>query len=188
MMAFEALSSAWGAGVWGNMALQAAGWIVALSWVLLLYFLITLPMRRQERALIFVHILEAGLHRGRAPEETAVGLSDSGTRSLGRLLHRVADHLDQGMSLAGALRKVPWFLPPQVTEMLAAGETIGQPGAVLPACRKTLTDAASRVRGALHYLVLMGFGLVFVSGGIVLPVLAVFIVPKFIQMAESMGV
>ena len=49
----------------------------------LIYFLLTLPLRRNERARLFLDLLELGLNEGRRPEAAIVGAAASRARSLG---------------------------------------------------------------------------------------------------------
>jgi type IV pilus assembly protein PilC len=151
----------------------------------LIYFLLTLPMRRTERARLFLDLLELGLKQGRAPEVAIAGAASSGDRSLGRRFHHLAAHLNQGMQLSQALERVPRLLPPQLTAMLKAGERIGDLAQVLPACRRLLHDSVSQVRGALNYVVLVTG--VITPFSLVIPLLLrVKVLPAFQQVFEGM--
>jgi type IV pilus assembly protein PilC len=124
----------------------------------LAYFLLTLPMRRRERARLFLDLIELGLKDGRSPETTIVAISHSRDRKLGVRFYLLAAFVQQGMRMSRALEMVPRLLPPQVVAMLKVGETTGDISKVLPACRKLLKDGISQVRGAINYLVLLAFG------------------------------
>jgi type IV pilus assembly protein PilC len=121
------------------------------------YFLLTLPMRRRERARLFLDLIELGLKDGRSPETTIIAISHSRDHKLGVRFYLLAAFIQQGKRLGLALERVPRLLPPQIVAMLKAGETIGDISKVLPACRKLLTDGVSQVRGAINYLVLLAF-------------------------------
>jgi type II secretory pathway component PulF len=123
----------------------------------LLYFLLTLPMRRTERARMFLDLLELGLKEGRSPEGAIAEASASRDTSLGARFHLLAAHIEQGMGLSQALEEVPRLLPAQVKAMIATGEEIGNVAKVLPACRLLLQDSISHVRGAINYLVVLAF-------------------------------
>lgn len=127
--------------------------VIALLY--LIFYLLTLPMRRTERATLFLDLLELGLKEGRAPETAITEAAASGDPSLGGRLHLLAAHLRDGMRLSQGLERVPRLLPPQVTAMLKAGERIGDVAKVLPACRRLLRDSVSQVRGALNYVILL---------------------------------
>ena len=132
--------------------------VVPLAGVLyVLYFLLTLPMRRNERARMFVDLLELGLKEGREPEAVVLDAAGTHDRSLGVRFHLLAAHLEQGLRLSQALERVPRLLPSQVRAMLHAGERIGNLAKVLPACRLLLRDSVSQVRGALNYVILVSF-------------------------------
>lgn len=124
----------------------------------LAYFLLTLPMRRRERARLLLDLIEMGLKDGRSPETTIIAISRSRDRKLGVRFYLLAAFVQDGMRLSRALEMVPRLLPPQIVAMLKAGETIGDISKVLPACRKLLHDGVSHVRGAINYLVLLAFG------------------------------
>ncbi len=167
--------------------LWAGAWL--LPWFLLsfiAFYLVTLPLRRRERANIFIDLLETSLDQGQQPENVLPEISRTGEKSLGVRFHLFAAHLENGCSLAQALEKVPRFLPPQVTAMLKAGDEIGDLRKVIPACRAVLTDASSQVQGAMNYLVLTAFIL-----GPGMPLmylfLEIFILPKFRGIADGMG-
>jgi hypothetical protein len=107
--------------------LLAAGWMVlvflgytllgvvpAAGAVYLLYFLLTLPMRRNERARIFLDSLELGLRQGKTAEDSIIAGSASRDRSFGARFYLLAEYLREGKRLSVAVRLVPRLLPPQV--------------------------------------------------------------------------
>ena len=157
--------------------------VCGISYVI--YFLLTLPLRRNERARMFLDLLELGLRDGRTPEVTVVDAAGSRDRSLGVRFHLLAAHVEQGLRLGQALQKVPRLLPPQVCAMLNTGERIGDIRKVLPACRLLLRDSVSYVRGALNYLILLAFA---VTPAIVLiPImLSIYVIPKFKEVFAGM--
>src|SRR5512142_1169837 len=57
-----------------------------------LFFLLTLPMRRRERARIFLDLLELGLREGRTPEKAIVEASASRDPAAGARFHLLAAH------------------------------------------------------------------------------------------------
>ena len=124
-----------------------------------IYFLLTLPMRRNERARLFLDLLELGLCEGRTPEAAVTSAAASRDRSLGIRFHLLAAHLEQGLRLSQALEMVPRLLPPQVCAMLSTGDRIGDIRKVLPACRLLLRDSVSCVRSALNYLILLALAI-----------------------------
>src|SRR5437016_4135731 len=100
-----------------------------------IYFLLTLPLRRAERARFFLDLLERGLKEGRRPEAAIADAAATDDRALGRSFLWAGDHLRRGMRLSNALELVPRLLPPQIGAMLKTGERIGDVRKVLPACR-----------------------------------------------------
>lgn len=150
-----------------------------------LYFLLTLPLRRNERARLFLDLLEMGLKEGRTPEAAIIEASSSRDRTLGARFHLLAAHLEQGLRLGQALEQVPRLLPPQLQAMLKAGERLGDIGKVLPACRWFLRDGVSKVRGAINYLVVLAF--VVTPFATVIPLLLKLkVLPAYKQVFEGM--
>ena len=137
----------------------AAGLLPVGAVIYLFYFLLTLPMRRNERARLFLDLLELGLKDGRTAETAVTSAASSHDRSLGVRFHLAAAYLEQGMRLSEALDKVPRLLPPQIRAMLKTGERIGDLTKVLPACRQLLKDGVSQVRGALNYVIILAFAI-----------------------------
>jgi len=154
-----------------------------LGW--LISFLLSLPMRRQERARFFIHLVEMTLREGKPLERTLVDISNSHDTSLGVRFHLFATYLEQGLTFSEALKKVPRFLPPQITAMLRAGEELGDLKKVLPACRYLLNDAQSSVRGAASYLVILAFVLSPVAI-FVLTAISLFVFPKIGEIIAGM--
>src|ERR1041385_7457579 len=133
----------------------AAGVICGLLY--LLHFVLTLPMRRAERARLFLDIIEVALDRGQHVEEGLIFISQRRGNVFGGRFAPLAACLQAGMKLSDALANVPRLLPPQVTAMLKAGEQIGDLKKILPACRQMLKDAVSHTRGATNYAVAISF-------------------------------
>jgi type II secretory pathway component PulF len=153
--------------------------------IYVLYFLLTLPLRRNERARLFLDLLELGLQEGRTPEAAVTGAAASRDRSLGVRFHLLAAHIEGGLRLSQALEKVPRLLPAQVRAMLMTGERIGDIRKVLPACRLLLRDSVSSVRGALNYLILLAFAVT--PAMVVAPILIrVMVLPKFKEVFSGM--
>jgi type II secretory pathway component PulF len=159
--------------------------LIGLAW--LIYYLLSLPMRRQERARFFLDLVATALREGRPIEQTIIDISNTGDTSPGLRFHLISAYLERGLRLGEALEKVPRFLPPQVTAMFRAGEAMGDIRKVLPVCDYLVKDAQSNVRGAISYLVVVAFGLSPISL-IVLNTLAVLVLPKFNETAISMDV
>jgi type IV pilus assembly protein PilC len=144
----------------------------------LIYFLLTLPMRRSERVRLFIDILTLGVKDGRTPEAAITEAASSHDYGLGVRFHLVAAYLEKGMRLSDALAHVPRMLPPEINAMLKVGEHIGDIGKVLPACRRRLADGVARVRSAHNYLILLLF--VFTPVLIFLPiVIRIKILPSY---------
>jgi len=150
------------------------------------YRLVSLPLRRRERARLFLDLLELGIEDGHTPERAIMAAARSNDAVLGKRFRRLASHLESGASLKEALQRVPRLLPPQVSAMLAAGAEVGDVRRVLPACRQSLRDALSQTRGALNYLTILLF-IILPAVPVVTVMLSVFVLPKFEQIADDMG-
>ena len=139
-----------------------AQFIIALFWSavfillpggalsVLIHYLLSLPMRRRDRALFFLDLTETVLQRGQPLEQAILAAAENRDRAIGVRFYLVAAHIEGGARLGEALEKVPRFLPPQITAILRAGEKLGDLKKVLPACRQLLNDGVSQVRGALN--------------------------------------
>jgi type II secretory pathway component PulF len=146
--------------------------------IFLIHFGLTLPMRRVERARLFLDLLENALNRGQAAEQMILSLAQNRDQSMGVRFHLLAAYIESGLPFLAALHRVPRFLPSQIFAMLRAGEKIGDLQRVLPACREILQDRPAAVRSAVHYmiLVILFFSPVFVG---VATMITVFVVPRF---------
>jgi type II secretory pathway component PulF len=133
------------------------GLLPLLGILYLIHFLLTLPLRRNERARFFLDLVELGIMEGRTPEGAIIDVAASRDPALGFRFQALAAYVREGLRLSQALERVPHLLPLQVTAMLRAGERIGDITKVFPACRLLLRDAVSHVRGALNYLLLLAF-------------------------------
>jgi len=83
------------------------GFLPACGFVYAIYFLLTLPMRRNERARFFLDLLERGLRDGRTPERAIAEAAASHDRALGKRFHLLSAYLEDGMHLSEALNRVP---------------------------------------------------------------------------------
>jgi type II secretory pathway component PulF len=157
---------------------------VILGLVTLIHFFFSLPMRRAERARLFLDLLESALQRGQAVEQMILSLAQSRDRTVGVRFHLLAAHIEGGSRFIAALEKVPRFLPPQISAMLRAGEKLGDLRRVMPACREIMQDRPAAVRSAVHYMILvvLFFSPVFVF---VTTLTMVFVVPRFEGVAEG---
>jgi type II secretory pathway component PulF len=159
--------------------LLLAGWIVFfVVGNYGLYFLLSLPMRRQERARLFLDLLDHALANGRPLEEAIQSVGRCRDRALGARFHLLAAHMERGLNFEQALAKVPTLLPPVVTEMLRLGREAGDLRRVLPACQRMIRDHASQVRKAQSYVIV----LLLVVSPVALTVLGflrVYVFPKF---------
>ena len=129
--------------------------VVALSYGI--YFLISPPLRRQERARMLLDLVETGLRRGQSAEQAVVAAAASGDAALGARFHLLAAYIEDGRRLTEALDRVPRLLPPPVVAMLKVGVELGDLGRVLPACRKQLKDGLSQTRSGMNFVLVLVF-------------------------------
>ncbi|MDW8308900.1 MAG: type II secretion system F family protein, partial [Verrucomicrobiales bacterium] len=152
----EWLNAAVGVGV--ALAVYVCVWLPLFCGALyVIYFLLTLPMRRNERARLLLDVVELGLKAGHTPEATIQSAAASRDVSLGLRFHLLNAHLQSGLRLGEALERVPALVPAQVRAIWRAGERIGDVARVLPACRQLLRDGVSQTRSAMNYLVVLLF-------------------------------
>lgn len=122
------------------------------------YFAMTLKWRRRERAVLILDLLELGRLDGKSPAETLAGISAIEDRRLPVRLHLLAAHLQNGLPLEAAFRKVPSLLPSNVQALLETGLRHGDPARTYQICRQALVAPLSRGHSALICLtLLLGF-------------------------------
>jgi type II secretory pathway component PulF len=152
-----------------------------------LYWLLTLPLRRQERARFLLDLLETGFRQGHSPEAAITSIAATHDRSVGVRFHLLAAHVRSGLAFTDALARAPSLASPQVAAMLRVGEKLGDVRKVFPVCRGMLRDANSQTRNAVNYLLLLAL-----AGTPLVPLLLATVrqavIPKFREVAESYGV
>ena len=168
--------------VWNVVMILVPG----LGFSVVLHFLLSLPMRRRDRARFFLDLLETVVDRGQPVEAAILSAAEFQDRAIGPRFFMVAAHIESGLRLGGALARVPRFLPPQITAMIRTGEQLGDLKKVLPACREVLRPAPDTVRTTMHYMV--GVLLIFAPLAIgLISVLSFFVIPKFSAVGSGMG-
>ena len=152
-----------------------------------IHFFLSLPMRRRDRTLFFLDLLETALHRGQSVEHAILTAAETRDKVMGVRFFIVAAHIENGLKLGEALERTPRFLPPQITAILQAGEKLGDLKRVLPACRENLRVAPDSVHTTVHYMValLMVFAPISIW---LMSLLNVFVLPKFKEVAAGMNV
>ncbi|HIG28042.1 MAG TPA: hypothetical protein EYQ50_09685 [Verrucomicrobiales bacterium] len=130
------------------------GIAVVAGFSLLIYFTLSLPLRRLERARFFVDLLETGLDQGRSIEDTIVSIARTKDKSVGKRFFQIGDDVERGNSAPEAMAKAGGLLPKQLRSMLAVGWKIGDYRRVLPVCRRYLEDGKSRVESTISYMML----------------------------------
>lgn len=150
-----------------------------------MHFLLSLPVRRRDRALFFLDLLETVLQRGQSVEQAIISAAENHDRAPGVGFFLLAAHIEGGARLGEALEKVPGFLPPQVNAILRAGEKMGDLRRVLPACREALSGTPGTARTTMHYMVavLLLFAPVCIW---LISVLMVYVVPKCREVAYGL--
>src|SRR6478752_678335 len=96
----------------GLAAALIAGLIPLYGFAYLLYVVISLPMRRPERARLFLDLVETGLIQGQSLERTVVSVSHTEDPSVGIRFHLLAAYIESGWNVPRALEKVPGLVPP----------------------------------------------------------------------------
>ena len=168
--------------VWNVVMILVPG----LGFSVVLHFLLSLPMRRRDRARFFLDLLETVLDRGQPVEAAILSAAEFQDRAIGPRFFMVAAHIESGLRLGGALARVPRFLPPQITAMIRTGEQLGDLKKVLPACREVLRPAPDSVRTTMYYMV--GVLLIFAPLAIgLISILSFFVIPKFSAVGSGMG-
>jgi len=150
------------------------------------YWMISLPLRRKERARFFLDLIQSALDQGQSVETYLVEFSRAGDPAPGAQLHLVAARVEQGMPLIEALERTPGCLPPQMVAMLKAGQEAGNVGSTLPACRRLLDDAVSQSRATINYQMMFAL---FLNPAVMLiaPFIQMKVVPVFQEIFISCG-
>ena len=89
-----------GLGVLTFLAYIFVGLLPICGATYLIYFLLTLPLRRNERARLFLDLLELGMEEGHTPEAAITRAAASRDRSMGVRFHLLAAHIEQGSRLS----------------------------------------------------------------------------------------
>jgi Flp pilus assembly protein TadB len=102
----------------GDLRVRMGGLMKLLVWFIvsgalfyILYFLLSLPFRRAERARMFLELLEEGARAGNV-ERFLLRVAEARESSLGTRFHLLAAWLAKGVPLDDALAQVPRLLPP----------------------------------------------------------------------------
>ncbi len=168
-------------------------WYLALillpggGFALLLHFLISLPMRRRDRVMFFLDLIETALDRGEAIDWAIVSVAKMNDRAPGVGFYLLAAQIENGARFGEALGMAPGFLPPQINAMLRAAEKLGDLKKILPACREVVRLPPDAARTTMHYMVtiLLMFAPI---ATFMLWLVATFIVPGFQELATDDGV
>jgi len=153
--------------------------------IYIVYFFLSLPLRRAERARVFLDLLQLGVEEGISAGQIITQTAAISDKTLGRRFQQLAREMSSGKNLGTALAAVPRLLPQQVVAMLAIGERLGDVRKVIPAARKLQDDALSQVRGALNYLLIITFA--FTPVMIFLPIFCqIKVIPVFRAVFEDM--
>ncbi len=198
--------STWGvaAGLFGALVLlgfelhggdvsAAAGFVLKLMFVLgiiasilyALYFLLSLPFRRAERARRFLELLEEGSRAGNV-EQFLVRVSEAREPGLGVRFQLLTAWLAKSIPLDKALGKVPRLLPPDTVALLRVARETGQLAAVLPLCRERLRDAGGAVRVAQGRMLMLLCGVLPLQL-LVFTLMRVVVWPKFREIGFDLG-
>ncbi len=151
-----------------------------------LYFLISLPLRRQERARILIDLMELQENTDRDPAATIKELSQTQDPALGVRFHVLGAYLESGRSLAESLKCVPRLLPDSIRESLVVGEQLGSFRKILPVCQIQLRDAASTIQNVTRYLVLSLF--LALPTLLTVTIFSIQVWPKMMMIADDYGV
>lgn len=150
------------------------------------FALLSFPIRRKERAQLFLDLMGRGLRNGVSPERTIASLARTGATSLGLRFYWFAERVEKGASLMEALERSSFFLPKKVRGLLKAGAELGDFTKVLPAA-KSILDPRGSGQSATNYFILIAFALSPVVPCLLLT-LNIFVFPKLKLLFEDMGV
>jgi hypothetical protein len=148
--------------------------LLVVAWAV--YYWITGPVRRRERALLFLDLIGYGLGRGQSPERTVFELSARKETCFGVQFHLVALECSRGRRLSEALASVPEFLSPRIGKIIALGEELGDVAKVLPVCRESVRVTGHQRDGTVATLGLASWTSLLLAG--LMALVAVVVLPK----------
>lgn len=165
-------------------------WILFLGGVIYAVYLVvvSLPLRRRERARFFLDLLALGLKRGLSPVELIRQTAQSRDSILGPRFQLLATCLERGLSLGQALDRVPDLLPPQMNAILKAGDAIRDVPRVLPACETLLKDDDTAFIKAQNYLAALPFAIISICMLWIVPLLIGTVLTKFSEIGKDMEI
>lgn len=151
---------------------------------LLIHKVMTLPLRRQERARQFLDILSIAVEDGRNPEQVLCEACADGQGSIHLHIHLLAAYVGQGAPLPSALRLVDNILPRPVQALLLSGIATGNLPRILPRARSLLESSNAALDVGLR-----GFQAILFTtallGAALSPFLTIVMLPRFFAiMAE----
>src|SRR6185369_11626058 len=90
----------------------AVTWIFPLALLFYgVYFLVSLPLRRQARARLFLDILETGIKQGSSVEIILIAVAESRDCALGGRFHLFGCCVEMGLGWIRSRERVPRLLP-----------------------------------------------------------------------------
>ena len=109
-----------------------------------IHYLLTLPMRRAERARLFLDLLEGALNRGQSAEAMIVSVAQSHDRMLGARFHLLADYVEGGLEFGRGAGPGAAFFAAANRRHAPGRRTAGRPGG--GCCRPAAKSCASGPR------------------------------------------
>jgi type II secretory pathway component PulF len=165
---------------WGLFALVPAACVLTV-----LFFLVTVPLRRREHAALLLDLILAGLRDGKTPEQTIVAVSRTRDKLVGPRFHLLAAYIEEGHRLIPALAEIPGYLPSNIIGLLRTGAETNQMQRAAQLAKAALGRALSRTSSALQYAyVLLLLALPFAATVLIL--WRVFVWPKMQLIVEDM--
>lgn len=151
----------------------------------LIYHLLGLPLRRQERVEFLLDMLELDGTQGIDFSRSVLPGVLNGETGFRERFRAKAERDTKNHPQHRGLAELPKSLPPQVLATLEAGVLMGDVRRVIPACRQWLNDRKSQVLAATNYVFPL---LLFHAppGFAVYLFLAIVILPKFGAIFEEM--
>lgn len=124
--------------------------------------LIALPLRRKERSLCLLELVQTALDENKGVEQTIASFAKYSEGGRWRWLRTLASHLEKGGELPEVLELLPGIVPERVAGILSAGSRAGSLKKVLPSCRDALGDFSSS-QNAMNYVNVFMFSFAFMN-------------------------
>jgi type IV pilus assembly protein PilC len=138
-----------------------------------------------DRLVFFTRQLSTMINAGIPIVRVIRSLAGEEKQTFGRILFQVADDVEQGETLSGAMRNYPEIFSRLYTALVESGEESGKLDVIMDQLAdylESVADMRMRVKSALRYPIF-----IFSFIALILLAFILFVIPKFAQIYDSFG-